>query len=56
LIILRHANDGNSTAASFLPYAAESTGAGDLGVSPDEIALIDRAFPLGHKPASLSTI
>jgi diketogulonate reductase-like aldo/keto reductase len=42
--------------ASSPAHAAENAGAGDLSLSPDEIALIDRAFPPGRQPASLPTI
>jgi diketogulonate reductase-like aldo/keto reductase len=37
-------------------HAAENAGAGDLSLSPEEIARIDRAFPLGPKPRTLPMI
>jgi diketogulonate reductase-like aldo/keto reductase len=39
--------------ASTAPHAADNAGAGDLTLSADEIAVIDRAFPLGPKPDGL---
>jgi diketogulonate reductase-like aldo/keto reductase len=39
--------------ASTPEHAAENAGAGDLVLSKDEIAAIDRAFPRGPKPRSL---
>ncbi len=39
--------------ASDPQHAAENVAAGDLSLSADEIAAIDRAFPLGAKPRSL---
>lgn len=42
--------------AASAPHGAENAVAGDLSLSPDEIALIDRAFPLGRKPVNLPTI
>jgi diketogulonate reductase-like aldo/keto reductase len=37
-------------------HAAENAGAGDLKLSPNEIALIDRAFPRGPTPHDLPMI
>jgi diketogulonate reductase-like aldo/keto reductase len=37
-------------------HAAENAGAGDLALSPDEIARLDRAFPRGPKPRGLPMI
>jgi diketogulonate reductase-like aldo/keto reductase len=34
-------------------HAADNAGAGDLVLSPEELARIDAAFPLGRKPRSL---
>jgi diketogulonate reductase-like aldo/keto reductase len=39
--------------ASSPEHAAENAGAGDLSLSPDDIARIDAAFPLGRRPRSL---
>ena len=39
--------------ASSAGHAADNAGAGDLGLSPDEIARIDAAFPRGPRPRSL---
>jgi diketogulonate reductase-like aldo/keto reductase len=37
-------------------HAAENAAAGDLALSPEDIAAIDAAFPLGRKPRSLPMI
>lgn len=37
-------------------HAAENAGAGDLTLSADEIAAVDKAFPLGKPPRSLPMI
>jgi diketogulonate reductase-like aldo/keto reductase len=42
--------------ASRPEHAKDNAGAGDLRLSADEIALIDRAFPRGPKPRSLPMI
>jgi diketogulonate reductase-like aldo/keto reductase len=42
--------------ASRPEHAAENAGAGDLQLSPSEIALIDEAFPLGSPPRELPMI
>jgi diketogulonate reductase-like aldo/keto reductase len=42
--------------ASDPQHAAENAAAGDLTLTPDEIAEIDRAFPCGAKPRSLPTL
>jgi len=34
-------------------HVAQNAGAGDLVLTPEELALVDRAFPLGRKPVSL---
>lgn len=39
--------------ASTAEHAAENAGAGNLSLSENEIALLDRAFPRGPKPRSL---
>jgi diketogulonate reductase-like aldo/keto reductase len=39
--------------ASTAPHAADNAGAGDLTLSPAEIAMIDQAFPLGPEPEGL---
>jgi diketogulonate reductase-like aldo/keto reductase len=39
--------------ASTTAHAADNAGAGDLTLSADEIAAIDRAFPRGREPSSL---
>jgi diketogulonate reductase-like aldo/keto reductase len=39
--------------ASPAPHAADNAGAGDLTLSPAEIAMIDQAFPLGPEPEGL---
>jgi diketogulonate reductase-like aldo/keto reductase len=42
--------------ASSAVHAAENAEAGALTLSPDEIATLDRAFPLGREPRSLPMI
>ena len=37
-------------------HATENAGAGDLTLSPNEVALIDRTFPLGPRPRALPMI
>jgi diketogulonate reductase-like aldo/keto reductase len=39
--------------ASTPEHTAENSGAGDLRLSPAEIALIDEAFPRGPRPRTL---
>jgi diketogulonate reductase-like aldo/keto reductase len=42
--------------ASSPQHSAENAGAGDLRLSEEEIALIDRAFPKGPRPRTLPTL
>jgi diketogulonate reductase-like aldo/keto reductase len=42
--------------ASNPQHTAENAGAGDLVLSDEEIALIDRAFPRGPRPQTLPTL
>jgi diketogulonate reductase-like aldo/keto reductase len=42
--------------ASTPEHAAENAGAGDLRLTPDEIARIDEAFPRGPRPRELPTL
>ncbi|HXZ68502.1 MAG TPA: aldo/keto reductase, partial [Alphaproteobacteria bacterium] len=42
--------------ASNPQHAAENAKAGDLILSDEEIALIDRAFPSGPRPRTLPTL
>ena len=39
--------------ASSPEHAAENAGAGDLSLTPDDIARLDAAFPRGPRPRSL---
>ena len=42
--------------ASSLPHAAENAGAGKINLGPQDIAAIDKAFPMGPEPQSLPMI
>jgi diketogulonate reductase-like aldo/keto reductase len=51
--LAREANVFAIPKASSAEHAAENASAGDLGLTADEIAALDRAFPRGPKPRSL---
>jgi diketogulonate reductase-like aldo/keto reductase len=42
--------------AARLEHVAENAGAGDLSLSPTEIARVEQAFPLGPRPRELPTL
>jgi len=54
--LLRHPNSFVIPKASSPEHAAENARAGDLKLSQDQIARLDKAFPPGRRPCSLPTL
>jgi diketogulonate reductase-like aldo/keto reductase len=54
--LLRHPSVFVIPRTSRLAHVEENAGAGDLSLSADELARIDRAFPLGRVPRALPTL
>jgi len=51
--LVRHPGTFTIPKASSVAHVEENAGAGDLRLTPDELAMIDAAFPLGRAPRSL---
>jgi diketogulonate reductase-like aldo/keto reductase len=54
--LIRHPSVFAIPKASSPEHVEENAGAGDLYLTEDELALIDRAFPRGAKPSELPTL